>query len=162
RTKQFELFAEGGGNTWGLDFDRQGNAFGSSNGGFVTFHMVQGGYYWKGFAKHGPLHNPRTYGYFDSIPYEGTKQGGHVTPGGITYKGGPFPKEFDGVFIGGNLLANDVYWHPLTRDGSSFKGRHGGTFLHSQDQWFRPIDLLTGPDGAVYVVDWYDKRASHL
>ncbi len=61
RTKQFELFAEGGGNTWGLDFDKAGNAFGSSNGGFIAFHMVQGGYYWKGFAKHGPLHNPRTY-----------------------------------------------------------------------------------------------------
>ena len=37
---------------------RTGNAFGSSNGGYITFHMVQGGYYVKGFAKHGPLHNP--------------------------------------------------------------------------------------------------------
>src|SRR5262249_56111013 len=28
--------------------------------------------------------------------------------------------------------------------------------------WFRPIDLQVGPDGSVYLVDWYDKRASHL
>ena len=83
RTKQFELFAEGGGNTWGLDWDQAGNAFGSSNGAFIAFHMAQGGYYWKGFAKHGPLHNPRTYGYLDAVAYDSPKKGGHVTPGGI-------------------------------------------------------------------------------
>ncbi|MFO0952637.1 MAG: PVC-type heme-binding CxxCH protein [Isosphaeraceae bacterium] len=162
RTKQFELFAEGGGNTWGLDFDRAGNAFGSSNGGFVTFHMVQGGNYWKGFAKHGPLHNPNTFGYFNSVNYTGQKLGGHVTPGGIIYKADAYPEEFRNAFIGGNLLANCVYWHRLKPVGSTFEGRHGGTLIDSRDGWFRPIDLQVGPDGCVHVVDWYDKRASHL
>ncbi len=162
RTKEFELFAEGGGNTWGLDWDRAGNAFGSSNGSFIAFHMVQGGYYWKGFAKHGPLHNPRTYGYFDAIAYDGPKRGGHVTPGGIIYKGDAYPPSFRGKFIGGNLLANTVYWHDLRPDGSTFRGKHGGTLIDARDNWFRPIDLTLGPDGSVYVVDWYDRRASHL
>jgi len=162
RTKAFELFAEGGGNTWGLDFDLAGNAFGSSNGGFVAFHMVQGGSYWKGFAKHGPLHNPRTYGYFEALDYRGPKLGGHVTPGGIIYKGDAFPESFRGAFLGANLLSNAVYWHELSPKGSTFSARSGGTLLDAQDAWFRPIDLLTGPDGAVYVVDWYDRRASHL
>jgi putative membrane-bound dehydrogenase-like protein len=162
RTKEFELFAEGGGNTWGLDWDASGNAFGSSNGSFIAFHMVQGGYYWKGFAKHGPLHNPRTYGYFDAIAYDGQKQGGHVTPGGIIYKGDAYPDSFRGTFIGGNLLSNSVYWHNLTPEGSTFRGRHGGTLIDARDNWFRPIDLTVGPDGCVYVVDWYDRRASHL
>jgi putative membrane-bound dehydrogenase-like protein len=162
KTKQFELFAEGGGNTWGLDWDSTGNAFGSSNGSFITFHVIQGGYYWKGFAKHGPLHNPRTYGYFDAIAYDGTKQGGHVTPGGIIYNGDNFPESFRGKFIGGNLLSNTVYWHNLKADGSTFRGSHGGTLVDSHDNWFRPIDLTLGPDGCVYVVDWYDRRASHL
>ncbi len=145
RSHRFELFAEGGGNTWGLDFDATGNAFGSSNGAYITFHMVQGGYYFKGFAKHGPLHNPHTYGYFGPIAYEGTKQGGHVTPGGIIYKGDAFPREFRGAFIGGNLLSNAVYWHNLTLDGSTFAGRHGGTLIDARDRWFRPIDVLVGP-----------------
>jgi putative heme-binding domain-containing protein len=162
RDHRFELFAEGGGNTWGLDWDRAGNAFGSSNGGFIAFHMNQGGYYWKGFAKHGALHNPRTYGYLDAIPYDGPKLGGHVTPGGIFYKGDNFPASFRDTFIGGNLLANTVYWHDLTPEGSTFRGRHGGTLIDARDNWFRPIDLLLGPDGCVYVVDWYDRRASHL
>ncbi|CAN5829452.1 HEAT repeat domain-containing protein [soil metagenome] len=158
----FELFAEGGGNTWGLDFDRAGHAFGSSNGAHIVFHMVQGGYYHKTFGKHGPLHNPRTFGYFEAIDYEGAKPGGHVTPGGLIYKGGAFPPEFDQVFIGANLLSNTVYWHPLKRRGSSFSGRYGGTLLDSRDFWFRPVAQRVGPDGAVYVVDWYDRRASHL
>jgi putative membrane-bound dehydrogenase-like protein len=161
-TKDFELFAEGGGNTWGLDFDRKGRAFGSSNGGFIAFHMVQGGFYWKGFAKHGPLHNPRAYGYLDSIAYDGPRRGGHVTPGGIVYKGDNFPAELRDAFIGGNLLSNTVYWHRLTEDGSTVRGAFGGTLIDARDPWFRPIDLLTGPDGCVYVVDWYDRRASHL
>jgi putative membrane-bound dehydrogenase-like protein len=161
-TRQFELFAEGGGNTWGLDFDSAGSAFGSSNGAYIAFHMVQGGYYLKGFAKHGPLHNPHTYGYFGPIAYQGPKQGGHVTPGGIIYKGDAFPPAFRGAFIGGNLLSNAVYWHEIKQAGSTFAGRHGGTLIDARDQWFRPIDLLDGPDAAVYVVDWYDKRAAHL
>ena len=162
RTRIFEVFAEGGGNTWGLDFDATGNAFGSSNGAYVTFHMIQGGYYLKGFAKHGPLHNPHAYGYFGPITYHGPKVGGHVTPGGIIYKGDALPASFRGTFIGGNLLSNAVYWHELKRDGSTYSGRHGGTLIDARDHWFRPIDLLTGPDAAVYVVDWYDKRAAHL
>ena len=162
RTKAFELFAEGGGNTWGLDFDKGGNAFGSSNGHFVTFHMIQGGNYWKGFAKHGPLHNPNTFGYFNALNYQGQKPGGHVTPGGIVYETDAYPSEFQGAFIGGNLLSNSVYWHRLGREGSTFSASYGGTLLDAKDPWFRPIDLLVGPDGAVNVVDWYDKRASHL
>ncbi len=161
-SKRFELFAEGGGNTWGLDFDRAGNAFGSSNGGFIAFHMEQGGNYWKGFAKHGPLHNPYTFGYFDAIAYQGPKIGGHVTPGGIFYKADAYPEAFRNAFIGGNLLSNAVYWHTLTPKGSTFTGKHAGTLIDARDNWFRPIDLQVGPDGCVYVVDWYDKRASHL
>src|SRR3954471_960669 len=119
RTDAFELFAEGGGNTWGLDFDAAGNAFGSSNGGYIPFHMDQGAYYVKGFAKHGPLHNPHAYGYFSPIAYHGPKQGGHVTPGGIIYKGEAFPPEYRGSFIGANLLSNSVYWYRLSPKGST-------------------------------------------
>ena len=69
-THKFELFCEGGGNSWGLDFDRHGNLLYSTNlGRFVMLHGVQGGYYWKSFGKHGALHNPYAYGYFDHVPH---------------------------------------------------------------------------------------------
>jgi putative membrane-bound dehydrogenase-like protein len=161
-TKEFELFAEGGGNTWGVDFDRHGNVIAGTNwGGVAMLHQVQGGYYVKGFGKHGPLHNPHTYGYFEHIPCRNFK-GGHVTCGGVLYHGGAFPKEFDGRYIAGNLLSNALYWYELDRKGSSFTSRQGGDFLIANDTWFRPVDCLTGPDGALYVADWYDKRATHL
>jgi putative membrane-bound dehydrogenase-like protein len=162
RTKQFELFSEGGGNTWGLDFDEHGQVIAGTNwGGFAMLHLVQGGYYIKGFSKHGPLHNPHTYGYFDHVPYRDFK-GGHVTCGGIVYQGGAYPDRFRKVYIAGNLLSNALYWHILEPKGSSFVSRFGGVFLVANDAWFRPIDCLTGPDGAVYVADWYDKRANHV
>jgi putative membrane-bound dehydrogenase-like protein len=161
-TKQFELFAEGGGNTWGLDFDRHGNAIAGTNwGGFAMLHQVQGAYYLKGFSKHGPLHNPNTYGYFEHVPYTGFK-GGHVTIGGTIYQGGAFPASFNDQYIAANILSNDIYWHLIEKKGSSFTNRHGGDLLVSGDKWFRPVDTLIGPEGALYIVDWYDARANHV
>ncbi|HEV3136345.1 MAG TPA: PVC-type heme-binding CxxCH protein [Pirellulales bacterium] len=162
RTKRFELFSEGGGNTWGLDFDRHGNAIAGTNwGDAICLHQVQGGYYIKGFSKHGPLHNPYTYGYFEHVKHTG-HVGGHVTCGGIVYQGGTFPKPFENAYIGPNLLSNAVYWSTIEPAGSTFKTRYEGTLLSTDDIWFRPVDSLTGPDGSVFVADWYDQRANHV
>lgn len=162
RTREFELFAEGGGNTWGLDFDRRGNVIAGTNwGGQIALHQVQGGYYVKGFGKHGPLHNPYTFGYFEHIPYQNFK-GGHVTCGGVLYTGHTFPEKFHNQYIAGNLLSHAIYWHDLSRKGSTFTGTHGGDLVTTENNWFRPVDLLCGPDGAVYIADWCDKRANHV
>ena len=161
-TKEFELFAEGGGNTWGVDFDRHGNLIAGTNfGGNAMLHQVQGAFYVKNFTKHGALKNPHAYGYFGHVPYQGFK-GGHVTNGGIIYQGGALPAKYHHQYIAGNLLSNSLYWHILESDGSSFRARFGGDFLLSNDPWFRPVDCLTGPNGAIYVADWHDKRATHL
>lgn len=162
KTKAFELFSEGGGNTFGLDFDKHGQVIAGTNwGGFAMLHQMQGAYHVKGFSKHGPLHNPHTYGYFEHVPYKDFK-GGHVTCGGIVYQGDTFPTEFQDQYIAGNLLSSAIYWHKITQRGSTFANSHGGELMTTPDHWFRPIDLMLGPDGSVYVVDWYDKRAAHL
>ncbi|MSR31367.1 MAG: c-type cytochrome [Gemmataceae bacterium] len=162
KTKVFELFSEGGGNTWGLDFDRTGQIIAGTNyGNFAMLHQVQGAYYVKGFAKHGPLHNPHTYGYFEHMPFKDFK-GGHVTNGGIVYQAGLYPPAFRNRYIAGNLLSNTVYFHDMEAQGSSFAGKFGGDFLIANDPWFRPVDCFQGPEGAVHVVDWHDKRAAHL
>jgi putative membrane-bound dehydrogenase-like protein len=161
-TKEFELFAEGGGNTWGLDFDAHGNAIAGTNfGNVICLHQVQGAYYVKNFSKHGELQNPYAFGYFDHVPYKGFK-GGHVTCGGILYGGGTFPTEFDQAYIAANPLANAIYWHRLEPKGSSFTAHFGGDLLLGNDTWFRPVDLLVGPDGSLFVADWYDKRINHV
>jgi putative membrane-bound dehydrogenase-like protein len=161
-TREFELFAEGGGNTWGVDFDRHGNILAGTNyGDSVLLHQVQGAYYIKTFAKHGELHNPYALGYFGHVPYRGFR-GGHVTCGGIIYRGGSFPKSFEDVYIACNPLANAIYWHTVQPGGSSFTAQFGGELVAGNDTWFRPIDLEIGPDGSLFVADWCDKRINHV
>lgn len=160
-TKKFELFCEGGGNAWGLDFDRTGRLFYSTNyGGFVMCHGVPGGYYVKSFGKHGALHNPHAYGYFEHVPHQNFR-GGHVTVGGIVYQGDAFPESFRGKYIAGDLLGHGVYWHDIQPRGSTVQTAHGGELLVANDPWFAPTDITMGPDGAIYVADWHDARTAH-
>ena len=160
-TKQFELFCEGGGNTWGLDFDRLGRLFYSTNyGGFLFVHGVQGAYYVKSFGKHGELHNPHAYGYFEHTPHENFR-GGHVTVGGIIYQGDSFPSRFRDTYMAADLLGHGLYWHTIRPRGSTVSTAHGGELLTTTDTWFAPTDVTLGPEGALYVSDWHDARTAH-
>ncbi|MBP87995.1 MAG: dehydrogenase [Planctomycetaceae bacterium] len=160
-TREFELFCEGGGNSWGLDFDHVGNLLYSTNyGAYVLLHGVQGGYFVKSFAKHGALHNPHAYGYFNHAPHKNFR-GGHVTVGGIVYQGDSFPPSFRGKYIAGDLLGHGVYWHDIQQQRSTFKTAHGGELLVANDTWFAPTDVTMGPAGAIYVCDWHDSRTAH-
>ncbi|MEX0677943.1 MAG: PVC-type heme-binding CxxCH protein [Pirellulales bacterium] len=160
-TRRFELFCEGGGNSWGLDFDAQGNLFYSTNyGGYAMLHGVQGAYYWKQFGKHGALHNPYAFGYFEHVPHKNLR-GGHVTVGGIVYQGDTLGDAFRGKYIGADLLGHAVYWHDLDPRGSTFSASHAGDLLLAGDTWFAPSDVTAGPDGAIYVCDWHDQRTAH-
>lgn len=161
-SKRFELFAEGGGNTWGLDFDRHGNIMAGTNyGGHAMLHQVQGGYYVKNFGKHGELQNPFAFGYFEHVPHPDFK-GGHVTIGGIVYQADAFPAQYRDQYLAANVLSNAIYWHHIERDGSSFKNRFGGDLMTTDDKWFRPVDCTVGPDGSLFIADWYDQRANHV
>lgn len=160
-SKKFELFMEGGGNMWGLDFDRQGNLIaGTNHGGFLMFHGVQGAYYEKSFAKHGELHNPFAFGYFHHVPHKNFK-GGHVTVGGFLYQADSFPPHFRDKYIAVDTLGHAVRWHHVKPNRSTFHSENGGVLLQANDTWFAPSDSVQGPDGAVYIADWHDKRTAH-
>ncbi|MFT5323734.1 MAG: putative membrane-bound dehydrogenase-like protein [Planctomycetaceae bacterium] len=160
RTKEFELFAEGGGNTWGIDFDRFGNIFAGGNTVEPLVHHVQGAYYVKGFGKHGPLHNPHSYGYFKPVKHHGYA-GDSLTGGFVLYQGGAFPERFNGHCIAPNTRHSASRWSTVEVVGSTFATRASGDFITTSDIWFRPVDSTVGPDGALYVADWYDYNISH-
>lgn len=160
-SREFELFCEGGGNAWGLDFDAEGRLLYSTNyGGYVLVHGLPGAYFVKSFAKHGALHNPFAYGYFEHASHQNFR-GGHVTVGGIVYQGAAFPAAFRGKYIAGDLLGHGVYWHDIQPQGATVKTAHGGELLVSADATFAPTDVTMGPDGAIYVADWSDQRTAH-
>jgi putative membrane-bound dehydrogenase-like protein len=159
-TKEFELFAEGGGNTWGIDFDRHGQLFAGGNTTEPLCHHVQGGYYIKGFGKHGPLHNPYAFGHFNPVAHHGFL-GSALTGGFVIYQGGLFPERFNDAVIYPNLRANAMRVSRLVPEGSTFTTHFQEDFVVSTDRWFRPVKGLVGPDGALYVADWYDYNISH-
>ena len=160
-SRKFELFMEGGGNMWGLDFDEYGNLLAGTNyGGYLMFHVKQGAYYEKSFAKHGELHNPFALGYFQHVPHKNF-QGGHVTVGGILYQSDQFPASYRNKYIAVDTLGHAVRWHQTLPDQSTFRSENGGVLLQANDTWFAPSDAVQGPDGAVYIADWHDQRTAH-
>src|SRR5207249_1907336 len=117
-------------------------------------------YYWKQFDKHGSFRNPFTFGHFDHIPHKNFR-GGHVTVGGIFYQGDSFPAKYRNKYLAADLLGHAVYWHDVELFASTFKTAHGGELLLANDTWFAPSDVTLGPDGAIYIADWHDKRMAH-
>lgn len=160
-TKVFEIFAEGGGNTFSLEFDSAGRVFsGTNNGATRGMHYVQGGYAKKNWGKHGPLTNPFAFGYYDHMRHEGELE--RFSQTFAIYEGGAFPKEYEGTVISANALQNRVLASRLLHDTSTYRTVDLPPLVVTSDRWFRPVDLEVGPDGAVYMADWYDTRLTHV
>jgi putative membrane-bound dehydrogenase-like protein len=160
-TKYFEVYAEGGGNTFSLDIDSKGRVFSGTNAGATRgMHYEQGSYGVKSWGKHGPLTNPHAYGFFVHMGHEGDAK--RFPQAFVVYEGGLLGGAFAGRIIAPNSLANLVYVSERLPDGSTFRTRDEANLLSSTDRWFRPVDAKVGPDGAVYLADWYDTRLSHV
>jgi glucose/arabinose dehydrogenase/cytochrome c553 len=159
-TKAFELFAEGGGNPWTLDFDSKGRIFvGTNIGAARGLHFVQGGYYIKNWPKHGPLTNPYAFGFYPHMTHSGYQPRFSQTL--AIYEGGALP-HYEGQMIAGMALTNRMQASRLLADTSSFRTEDSEAITLSSNRWFRPVDTRVGPDGAVYIADWCDIRLSHL
>lgn len=158
RTRAFELFCEGGGNVYGLTFDRQGRLFYSSNGG-LFWHALQGAYYEKNFGKHGPLHNPHAYGFLPHVVTRG--QTGRPNPGGTVYLGTSFPPAFRDAYLCSDFLAHTCSWWQVVPEGATVSAVLQGHLLDSHDTWFGATDLCLGPAGEVYIGDFHDQRTAH-
>ena len=156
---RFELFAEGGWNTFGVDFDSKGRLYSGTNGNLQSVYFVQGGYYQKSFGKHGPHTNPYTFGHFFGLPIEGEKV--RLVHQWVLYQSGAIPS-LENHFVGSNSLANKVHALSIVPDGSSFKTVEVAPPVTTDDKWFRPVHAVIGPDGAIYVSDWYDARITHV
>ncbi|MFT5884332.1 MAG: putative membrane-bound dehydrogenase-like protein [Arcticibacterium sp.] len=84
---------------------------------------------------------------------------------GITwYDGGAFGAEFEKTTLIGEPVHNLVHIDHIESEGATFTGKRvleNKEFLASKDPWFRPVFFYVGPDGALYVVDYYRQIVEH-
>ena len=79
----------------------------------------------------------------------------------MIYLGGAWPAEYRDQMFMGNVHGRRLNVDMLTPKGSGYVASHGPDFLLANDAWARFINMRYGPDGNVYLIDWYDKQACH-
>jgi putative membrane-bound dehydrogenase-like protein len=169
----FEVFAHGTSNPWGLDYNDVGDWFIEACVIPHCYHIVQGGRYERQAGQH---FNPYTYADIKTIadhrhyagpnPHGGNNKsdsmgGGHAHCGLMCYLGGTWPQEYRGQLFMGNIHGRRINMDIPEPKGSGYVAKHGKDFLLANDEWARFINLRYGPDGNVYLIDWYDKQACH-
>ncbi len=177
--KTFEVFCHGGTNPWGMDWNEDGQLFYTNTVIGHLWHAIPGAYYERMFGAH---LNPLAYEYIGhtadhyhwdrgsekwSDIREGISDktselgGGHAHMGCLIYQGGVWPKEYHGKLFACNLHGRRINMDILEREGNGYVGKHGKDFMMLEDPWFRGLDLITGPDGQVWVNDWSDTGECH-
>lgn len=155
----YEVFAEGGGNAFGLEIDAAGNIYSGHNGGDTRgFHYIQGGYYRKGFEKHGPLSNPYAFGFFEPMKHPPVPR---FTHNFVIYEGNTLPAEYRGKLFGVEPLQGQVTLTQIDPVGSTFETHDLDRAVKSSGGKFRPVHITTGPDGAIYVSDMNEQYIAH-
>jgi putative membrane-bound dehydrogenase-like protein len=158
-TRRYEVFAEGGGNAFGVEMDDLARVYSGHNGGNTRgFHYVQGGYLQKGFEKHGQLSNPHAYGYYPPMAHPDVERFTHTF---VVDGGGALGGTWAGRLFGVEPLQGRIVVSEMLPEGTTFRTRDLGHAVKSRDPWFKPVDIKQGPDGALYVADWYEYQVNH-
>ncbi|QDV55980.1 PVC-type heme-binding CxxCH protein [Rosistilla oblonga] len=179
---EFDIFARGTSNPWGVDFNEHGQAMITACVIPHMFHMIQGGRYQRQGGQH---FNPYVYDDIKTIAdhahYAGNIRdhawwgrdaaadqtdtnaagGGHAHCGAMIYLADNWPAQYRGSIFMANIHGNRINNDILRRNGSGYIASHGADVLFANDRWFRAINMKYGPDGSVYLIDWYDKNACH-
>lgn len=150
RTRDFELFCEGTSNPWGIAFDPNGQAFVSACVIDHLWHLTESGYY----HRQGGPYPPHTWK-IESIVKHKHQMAAYC---GIEYfDSDAYPEEYRDCLYMGNIHGGCVNVDVLERDGSTYFAKPRPDFLTANDVWHMPVDQKTGPDGCLYVLDWYDR-----
>ena len=132
----------GPGNPWGVAFDDWGQIFSVDGAGGVTYLS--------------PGQIPTTH---RQKLREIGREGGYC---GIAFLDGKLlPESMHGDFAIGDYKANRVKRFSVEADGAGYSLQWKQPLLQSSHRNFRPVDVKIGPDGALYVVDWYNPITCH-
>jgi len=148
-----EQFTHGQVNPFGLMFDPLGNLYSADCHSSPIYQLLRGACY-PSFGKpdDGVGFGPTMM----SHSHNSTAIGGIVY-----YAANQFPPSFRGNIFVGNVMTCRINRDSLLDMGSTRIAKEEADLLKSDDPWFRPVDLQLGPDGALYVADFYNRIIGH-
>jgi putative heme-binding domain-containing protein len=147
-TGELEVFARGFVNSWGHIFNRYGQSFATDGAYGEGINYVFPG---SVFAT---AHSAKKI-------LRGLNPGQPKQCGLEVVNSSHFPPDWQG-----NLITNDFRGHRVNRfvlseSGSGYVSRQAPDLIRTSHRAFRPIDVKIGPDGALYIADWYNPIIQH-
>jgi len=158
--KKLELVSSGLNNIWGFQLRGNGQWYGSEANdlGYSVAPMEPG----TGFPGIG---NERLSPYQPFMPTLHEFRVGGTGISGTAFAddaSGSFPEEYKNVAFLANPITSSVNAVRIVRNpDGSVTAKHLPDLLTSEDDWFRPVNMEFGPDGSLYIADWYNKIISH-
>ncbi|MDZ4850900.1 MAG: PVC-type heme-binding CxxCH protein [Pirellulaceae bacterium] len=150
RTRKFDLFCEGTSNPWGIAFDHEGSAFISACVIDHLWHLTETAYY----HRQGGPYPPHTWK-AESIVKHSHQMAAYC---GIEYLDSDvFPPAYRDKLCMGNIHGSCINVDRVERAGATYTGFGEPDFMTANDVWFMPVVQKVGPDGCLYVLDWYDR-----
>jgi putative heme-binding domain-containing protein len=149
---RIEQFTHGQVNPYGLSFDALGNLYSADCHTQPIYQLLRGAWYPSFGKPHDGLgFGPEMYsGYTESTAVAGV----------AVYDADNYPPPYRGSAYVGDVISNRVNQFAVEWHGSTPKGVLK-RFLESDDPWFRPVHVQLGPDGALYVADFYNRIIGH-
>ncbi len=173
----FEQYSSQGGNSWGLEVTGDNRVMWTQptsgtllNEAVLPESALARGKIGNTRSSFNIIGSQRTYPAmtWDQAAYAQIDRIGDFTAGAgcAVYDGGSWPAEYNGDYFVTEPTINIVAHERLTPKGISssaakLPGREETEFIRSKDMWWRPIEVRVGPDGAVYVGDFYNQAVIH-
>ena len=147
-TLKLNVYARGWVNTWGHHFDDWGQSFVTDGaGGQGINYCVPGAYY------------QTAYGASRLLP--GLNPGSPKYCGLEVTSGRHLPDDWQGSLLTNDFRGHRVCRFVLTEEGTGYVSRQQPELVKTNHVAFRPIDIKMGPDGAIYIADWYNPIIQH-
>lgn len=139
-------------NPFGLAYDERGYLYSTDCHTSPLYQLIRGADYTQWGKEEGMGFAP------DMKPLE---KEATALAGIAYYADVHYPKEYQSNFYIGDAVASRVYRNSFTFKGSTPIGKLEEEFVLSDDPWFRPVDIKLGPDGALYIADFYNSIIGH-
>ena len=151
RTEKFEVFVSYPfSNPWGHTFDEWGQDF---------IADASPGYNYFAAAFSGQVDYPHKHGRMKQF----LKKQWRPTAGCEFVSSRNFPKEKQGDYLLNNCIGfQGTLEYRMKEEGSGFHADPVEPLMQSTDRNYRPIDLQFGPDGALYILDWFNPLVGHM